>query len=338
MATTVPPELDLPNEEDLAKLSPGDRLLLAAAFQEALNRGVLPDGSRASTAMGPQTDEDLLDAVFELTGHRIPRNAVCLEHGHSAPSATFCDLYFERVDNCLWIGNRGGGKTANSGELHGAKCRWNPGYESAIAGAQEKQGYRAYAEFKRFTRSIASEIVSSLMSKTVWVNGSETEVLGGTVKQLNGPHPNLAQMDEVELTTWEAFEEFLNMAQGNERYAGQQLLTSTRKKAHGIVQGIVKECMEAMRNGDDSPWTLRIFCVFETMARVPNCRCADPEERAAVLAHLGLPVNELCNCHKVRKGYMDDGSPRTFEKECGGKAFRADGFVHLADVQKQVGS
>ncbi len=320
-----------PSAADLEAMPPGQRMVFAAALAEMQRRGVAPDGSRLQVVGGPTTDEELLDAVHRLTGHRIPRVTVCTEHNHEAPAKTFCDLYFGRVDNCIWIGNRGGGKTANSGELHGAKCRWNIGYKSAIAGAVEKQGYRAYAEFVAFIRQLGDEIVKSIMSKTEWKNGSETEVLGGTVKQLNGPHPHFAQMDEVDLTTWEPFEEFLNMAQGDERYPGQQLLTSTRKKAHGIVQKLVKECELAIRNGDAPPWDVRIFCVFETMKNVPNCRSA-PE-------NADRPDKELCNCNRAKKGTWSEGAragqDRRFDQVCGGRAFKSDGFVNLKDVQKR---
>lgn len=310
-------------------MPPGVRLAFVAALSVAIERGLVPDeeGRIVIGLVGPQTDEDLLNECEALTGYRIPRNTVCVEHGHEAPAITFCDLYFGRLTNCIWIGNRGGGKTANSGTLHGARCRWNPGFTSAIAGAVERQGYRAYAEFRHFIRAVGDEVLSSIMSKTKWANGSETEVLGGTVKQLNGPHPHLAQMDEADLTTWEPFEEFLNMAQGDNHYPGQQLLTSTRKKAHGIVQALVREVDQAKRAGDDPPWEIRIFCVFETMAPVSNCRSA-PE-------NAGRPEEELCKCNRVKKGQFDDGSERTFEKVCNGRAYRADGHIQLADVHKR---
>lgn len=325
------PEGWVPSEADLAKLTPGERLVFAATVMEMQQRGLALDGTRVARAIGPQTDEELLDAVYELTGHHIPRVTVCTEHGHEAPAKTFCDLYFDRAINVIWIGNRGGGKTANSGALHGAKCNWNPGYKSAIAGAVEKQGYRAYAEFRTFIRKLGDQVLSSILSKTAWVGGGETEVLGGTVKQLNGPHPHLAQMDEADLSTWEPFEEFLNMAQGDDDYIAQQLLTSTRKKAHGIVQQLVKETEQAIRNGEEPPWDVRIFCVFETMQPVPNCRSA-PE-------NAGRPEEELCNCNRQVKGVWDDGpragTPRRFDQVCGGRAYRSDGFVKLADVHKR---
>lgn len=319
--------------EELQRLgSMGDRLVLAAAFQVAAERGLRPDGSRIAKLIGPQTDEELLDAVEQLTGYHVPRVAVCTEHGHKSPAQTFCDLYFERVSDVLWIGNRGGGKTTNSGFLHGAKGHWNEGYSSALAGAQAHQGQRGYAEFKRFIRHVGSSILKTLLSKTTWDNGSLTEVLGGTQRALNGPHPVFAQLDEAELiSSLAVFQEFLNMAQSTDKYQRQQLLTSTRKRAHGVVQGIVKEVQLALRNGDTPPWRVDIFCVFETMARVPGCRTA-PE-------NAGKPESELCQCQTVVKGEWTDGpnkgQPRSFASVCNGKAARADGFVQLADIHRR---
>lgn len=318
-----------PTPDQLAGLSPGLRLAFSAAAAEAYRRRLIgPAQAEIAGLAGPQTDDELLEAIEQLTGYHMPRVAVCTEHDHKAPAWTFCRLYFGDVHNLIWIGNRGGGKTTNSGFLHGAKNRWNPEYESAIAGAVEKQGYRAYAEFKRFTRSLSNEIIDSLLSKTVWANGSLTEVLGGTARQLNGPHPHLAQFDELELiTAYAIFEEFLNMAQGDNLYPSQQLLTSTRKRATGVVQGLVKGNAEALKNGEEPPWDVHIFCVFETMRNVPNCRNAPENE--------GRPEEELCQCQLVRKGKWDDGTIRTFDQVCHGRAARADGFVHLVDAHKR---
>lgn len=93
------------------------------------------------------------------------------------------------------------------------------------------------------------------------------------------------------------------------------------------MQNLVKEVDAATRQGLEPPWRVDIFCVFETMKRVPNCRSA-PE-------NAGKPDEELCNCNKIVKGNMDDGSVRTFDKVCGGRAYRADGFVQLKNVQQR---
>lgn len=301
-------------------LSSSQRLVVAGVLQELAGRGLIRPPAQIT---GPQTDEELLEAVEQLTGKRLPRVAVC--EGHTAPATTFCDLYFNRVSNLLQIGSRGGGKSATSAILHGAKNRWNPGYSSAVAGAIAKQGQRLYTEFQRFCRDISDEIVDSLLSKTEWVNGSFTEVLTATVKGMNSPHPRFSQFDEVELTTSEIFEEYLNMAQGNDIYPAQQLLTSTRKYAYGIVQDIVNQHDAAVRQGQEPPWRVDTFCVYEVLRNQPHCRSA-PENS-------GRPESELCNCHQFVKGEWDDGSPRRFDQVCGGRAFRSDGFQPLVDAQ-----
>lgn len=327
------PSSRLPTLEELRQLgSAGDRLVIAAALTVAAERGLMPDGKRLGRLIGPQTDQELLDAVEQLTGYHIPRVAVCTEHGHKSPAETFCDIYFERVQDVLWIGNRGGGKTTNSGFLHAAKSYWNPDYTTAMAGAQAHQGQRGYAEFKRFIRHVGDAVLSTLLSKTFWANGSFNEVLGGTERALNGPHPVFAQLDEAELIQRiQVFFEFLNMAQSTKKYKRQQLLTSTRKRATGIVQQIVKQVEAAQRAGDATPWRVDIFCVFETMARVPQCRRAPENE--------GLPDSQLCDCQNVVKGEWEDGPhkgrPRSFADACDGKAARADGFVELSDVHRR---
>lgn len=226
------------------------------------------------------------------------------------------------------IGNRGGGKTTLSGFLHGAKDKWKPSYTTCVCGASEIQSDRAYAEFLRFTRYLANEIVDSLKKKTVWFNGSETEVITGTIKSVNGPHPHFAQFDELELTTADVFQEWMNMSQGTELHAGQNLLSSTRKRMYGLVQSIVKECQDAERDGNDAPWDIMIFCVFETMANQPNCGVEDENG------------NLLCGCDKVVKGTWParEGEapiPRTFASVCDGRGKKADGFVNLLDVHRR---
>jgi hypothetical protein len=300
----------------------GKKVLFAQVLEELHRRGINVEGLKLHPEVqGPRTDDELWAAVYQLTGYRIPRVAVC--EGHVAPFTIFADLYYDRRSDVLMIGNRGGGKTTVSGFLHGAKSNWKPGYTTAIAGALEKQADRAYAEFQRFTGHLAEMIVESLRKKTRWAHGSENEVLVGTIKSVNGPHPHLAQFDELELTTGDVFEEWQNMSQGDVFYAGQNLLSSTRKRPYGLVQGLVKECEDAAREGNTPPWDVMTFCVFETMANVPNC--GQRREDGSL----------ICGCDKVVKGRWVDGRIRDFASVCGGRAKRADGFMQLKDIHRR---
>ncbi len=321
----MPVQTPSPNPQNADReLTTEERLELEAVVQELARRGAQSQEDLATPEApeGPQTDDELWDAIYHLTNYQIPRVAVC--ENHVAPFTIFADLYFNRRNAVLMIGNRGGGKTTLSGFLHGAKCRWNAFFKSALVGANEPQGNRGYAEFKRFISKIGDEVVDTLRKETRFSIGSMVEVLIGTIKQMNGPHPHLAQFDELELSTMPIFEEFLNMAQGDDRYSSQNLLSTTRKYAFGIIQGLVRAAQEAVKNGDTPEWDVMIFCVFETMRQVPNCRTAPENE--------GRPEEELCKCHLEKKGEWDDGTKRTFASVCNGRAYRARGFIQLADV------
>lgn len=324
VATRAPevPELD----------SEAAKVRFAAVNAEIKKRGLNVETGQIENhplAHGPQTKEALHRAIFELTGYSVPRVAVC--ENHAAPMDIFWELYTEEVTDMLVIGNRGGGKTTISGFLHGAKGKWKPGYKTAIAGAIDKQSDRAYKEFKRFIDKCAGEIVDTLQKETTWVNGSATEVLAGTVRAVNGPHPHLAQFDELELVqSYDVFEEWQNMSQGTPEYAGQNLLTSTRKRPYGLVQQLVKEAEDAIKEGNTPPWEVRTFCIFETLANRPDC--SEKNEDGSL----------KCGCDKVVKGEIPDGAggmkPRTFADVCRGRAKRADGFVQLRDAHRRFRS
>lgn len=301
-------------QEQIENLSPAEQLMVAAILAQLEERGVNIGDLSTITIQGPQDKTELWQAVYDLTRYRIPRVAVC--PGHHAPMDMFWEMYANEVEDALWIGNRGGGKTTLSGFLHGAKSRYNPKYETVIAGAVKIQSKRAYAEFQRFIAKLSDQIIDSIASETKWVHGSKNEVVGGTIKQLNGPHPHFGQFDEVELTTSVELEEFENMPQGDVLYPAQSLLTSSRKRASGLVQALVDEIKEAMSAGTDPPRELRIFCVWETVENMPNCMNG-------------------CGCENIVKGHWPDGTPRTFASVCNGKLAKSDGFVRIKDARKR---
>ena len=156
---------------------------------------------------GPQDDDELHAWIKEEMGIDIPRVSVCADH--DAPFEFLADLYFERVDAALGVANRGGAKTFMVALLHWLNSNFKPGCESCTFGAVEQQSYRAYAHLKNWIYdkdgNKIPEVISSLMSKTEMTNGSSIEVLGSTPEQVNGPHPQKAHADEIELMrddTW----------------------------------------------------------------------------------------------------------------------------------------
>lgn len=79
---------------------------------------------------GPQTDDELHDWIKAELGIDIPRTSVC--EGHCAPFDFLADLYFERTEAALGVGNRGGAKTFIVAVLHWLNSRFKPGCESCV--------------------------------------------------------------------------------------------------------------------------------------------------------------------------------------------------------------
>ena len=281
---------------------------------------------------GPQTDDELHEWLKYELGIDIPRVAVC--DGHSPPFQFLADLYFERIEAALGVANRGGAKTFLVAVLHWLNSRFKPGCESCTFGAIEAQSFRAYAHLKNWiydeNGNYKPSIVSSLMKETLFKNGSKIEVLGSTPDAVNGPHPQKAHADEVELMRDDTFRESRNMTVSKRLKDGrilipQDILTSTRKGPSGRVQTLIDEIEQAIAGGFKPPRKLYVWCIKETAAPVKNCRVARPD----------LPAPFRCQCHKIKRGEWEDGSARTMDQICRGDFYRSHGWQPYGDLVKQ---
>lgn len=274
---------------------------------------------------GPQNDDELHAWILEHCGINVTRVACC--DNHNAPFDFISDLYFERVDSVLLMANRGGGKTFLVAILHLLNGKYKPGCESATVGAIEAQARRAYSHVQKLVAKMEDEEVdSSILSKTRWKNGSELEVLAGTMSAVNGPHPQKVHFDEVELADPEVYYESRQMSASKvingSLIKAQDIITSTRKYASGMMQTLVAEIQDAELDGHEPPYKLYQWCVFDIAAPVKNCHAANPH----------LSEDKACPCGKVFKGKWDDGTPRSLKSVCGGKLARSQGFLPLDDI------
>lgn len=281
---------------------------------------------------GPQNDDELHEWMKYELGIDVPRVAVC--EGHSAPFDFLADLYFERSDASLAVANRGGAKTFMVAVLHWLNARFKPGIESCTFGAIEAQSFRAYAHLKNWVfdekGNRRPEIVSSLMRETVFTNGSKIEVLGSTPEAVNGPHPQIAHADEIELMRDDTWQESRNMTISKKIKDGrlmnpQDIATSTRKGPSGRVQLLIDEIEKAIAEGFKPPRQLYIWCIKETASQQENCQIACPQ----------LTEEHRCTCDKIRKGEWEDGSPRLLRDVCNGDFHKSRGWQPFSDLVKQ---
>jgi hypothetical protein len=307
-------------------------------------------------ADGPQNDDELHYWVKINIGVDIPRTSVCEDH--VAPFSFLADLFFERVDAAFGFANRGGAKTFIVAILHYINSTFKPGCESLTVGATEQQGNRCYSNIEEwcYERDSATgrrtDIVLPFIrdkpkrTETVWKTGSKVEIVAGTESAVSGPHSSKTHTDEIEQMdagTWTQVQGVgvANPATGPlpkfmEKFNGmippQDIATSTRNSLRGRVQEILDEIKDDKKNGNIPRFEVYNWCIWETISQVANCRGADPQERSKACIEANLDPNSLCDCNRVVNGRMVDGTERTLEKICEGKAFRSRGWKPYIDL------
>lgn len=312
--------------------------------------------SRKLQYEGPTSDDDLYAWIVKNIGVYIPRESVCEDH--TSPFQFLADLYFERVPNALALANRGGSKTFIVALLHFLNSTYKAGCGSLSFGATEAQGNRCYGNIEdwcyerdpdtgRRTDNVLSFIRDKpKKSQTVWKTGSVVEVVAGSENAVSGPHPAKAHGDEIDQMERGVWNQSRGMAVTNratgplpmwmERFKGmippQDIATSTRNSTRGLMQELLDEIAEDVKDGNIAQFILYMWCIWETIAEVPNCRCVAKELRVKRLKQLGEDPDSLCECHRVVKGRLPNGKLRTLESACGGKAFRSRGWKPYIDL------
>jgi hypothetical protein len=277
--------------------------------QESAGRNARPVQSAPGSPddSGPQTDDELHAYIEEQFGIDIPRTAVCADH--CAPFDAFADLYFERVRSALWLAPRGGAKSALGALWNMLSSKFRARCEGLIAGAIEQQSRRCYEHLRAFIRNGEEKVDTSLKSITTWRNGSQVEIVTGSEASVRGPHPQHVHLDEVDMMDDQVRKTALLMSRSSGDIVAQDLLTSTRQFAHGPMQRLIDEIEEAKRLGNEPPFDLYSWCIYECAANQPGC-------------------GETCNCSRVVK------AGRSFADVCGGKLKRSGGWISLEDLHK----
>lgn len=275
---------------------------------------------------GPTTDDELHTWIFDTFGIDVPRVAVC--EGHVAPFTFLADLYFVRSTAAVGLANRGGAKTFLVALLHRINAEFKTGVESLTGGATEAQSKRAFNHLDKLINVKGGEkaIVSKTKTEIIWANRCKTEIVAGTPKAFNGPHPHIVHVDEHEQMDPEAFAESRNCAISSnvsgKLIKAQNIITSTRKFAIGPMQTLVDEIRQAKLAGMKPPYDLYTWCIFEVAKANNGCQIAYPDK----------PACDQCDCHLISKGEWDDGSTRTLDDVCQGKFARSSGWIIWDDV------
>ncbi len=285
---------------------------------------------KLSEKRAPQTDDELWQWIKDNTGYAIPRKAVC--PNHNAPFDFLADMYFNRVDGAVLLAPRGGGKTLMASILHYANSKFKPTLESATVAAIENQAILAYGHIRRFVYdeegNMDPDVRESKMRETTFKNNSSVKVIVGSLAGVNGPHPQVVHIDEVDLMDPPVYQEAQQMPKGRgykgKFFPAQELITSTRKTGRGLMQEIIDDIEEAEREGRKAPFKLYQFCVREVVENQSECcQIANPK----------LPEEKRCPCDQVYgRAINDEGTRKNLKDVCRGEFAKSDGFTPLSDV------
>ena len=312
--------------------------------------------SRKLRYEGPSNDDELHAWIITNMRVDIPRTAVCEDH--VAPFKFLADLYFERVPSALARANRGGSKTFIVAMLHFLNCTYKAGCGCLSFGATEAQGNRCYGNIEDWCfehdpeTGRRGDVVLPYIrerpkkSQTVWKTGSTVEVVAGSENAVSGPHPAKAHADEVDQMEAPVWNQSRGMAVTNkatgplpawmDHFKGmippQDIVTSTKNSTKGLMQELLDEIEEDKKQGNIPQFELYLWCIWETIAEVPNCRAVKAKDRRKRLKELGLEQDSLCECNRVVKGRLPNGNSRTLESVCQGKAFASRGWKPYVDL------
>jgi len=209
---------------------------------------------------GFENDDDLIFYVKEFLGFEYPKKAFCSHH--DAPSQIMCDAFFERVSFLLLWANRTGGKTQLVALLNHLDSMFRGPLEIVTAGAALDQSHKGYQYFlKSFEHPLLKPYIgNSIQSRTDLTNQSSVQIITGSYKGFNGPHPAKVRIDEVELMEWLILEEGLNMSKSTKTARAQDVLSSTRKFSRGTVQRLLDE-------KDERGLSVKSYCIWDIVER-----------------------------------------------------------------------
>lgn len=229
-----------------------------------------------------EKDKDGLHAfIYDVFGVDIPRTKCCSDH--DAPFDFVAESFFDIYQFVLALANRNGGKTLDFSILDALNSYAKDNCETATVAALKAQADKCYRYFTDWTQNIsifAEAVVNTTRNRTDFDNSSSVQILTGTAKGVNAPHPNKALIDEVELWEWSILMEAFSMAHTSNGNTGQTILTSTRKYASGVMDRLLEE---SERRG------IKVYkwCIWEVVEPYDN---ATPEQKEEIEQFAKDPV------------------------------------------------
>lgn len=178
----------------------------------------------------PQTDAELWYAVLATWGVKIPRTKVCLHH--DTPFEAFCNAFFARSPQAMWLGSRGfSGKTFTMSLLGMMELTYLGAFVSILGGSgaqamRVQESMNALWHAPRAPKYLLEK--SPTKFDTVLTNGGKARTLMASQTSVRGPHPSRLRIDEIDEADLSIVQAALGQPmRGKSMLTGERIETST---------------------------------------------------------------------------------------------------------------
>lgn len=220
---------------------------------------------QSALSKAPQTEDELWDATYNLTGIKVSRHKVC--HKHDAPFTAFADAYFARTSMAIWKASRGfGGKTlllALLGHMEAITL----GAEITIlggSGQQSERVHKAQEQFWTYPKSPVGLLAREpTLYETILKNGGHTTALMASTRSARGPHPQRLRLDEIDEMDLLVLDASLGQTMSARGITAQTVMSSTHQYPDGTMT-------EMYRRAAEHNWRTYEWCYRENLHTPSN--------------------------------------------------------------------
>jgi|GEM_PF-1825933 len=158
---------------------------------------------------------------------------------------------------------------------------FKPGCEIVSAGSIQEQAERCYQYFigmHNENEFLQDFFLKDPTKRKSWYdNRSILEIITGSMKGLNGPHPPKVRLDEVDLMEWEVLQQGLSIAKSKTIVGGKEIIaqntaSSTRKFLTGSMQKLLDQAKKQGKYG----FVVYEWCIWEILEKCTRKCKEDP--------------------------------------------------------------
>lgn len=244
----------------------------------------------------PTTREELSTWVEIFLGFKIHDSVRCTEHSeeqfvgrspHNSQLDYISGAFFNEYRNGVVLAARYAGKSYCAALVDFLDCLFKPGIWVCVVAWKREQADYIHTYLKKFLISIEEKtgvkLATVLKNEISFENGSRIDFYSGTSKgNIKGAHPDVLQVDEVDLFTMEEFRGMANALSASGKYPPRFDILSTNYSMAG--EGVVIRQIESYQEYNKSkpshlpPHAVFRICLLDILQKCDDRYICQNEE------------------------------------------------------------